>query len=278
MSDLPTLRASTEKITLELRPLIDSVSDIKWLPEHGYLILVRTAVLRRQYDALNATIHLIDHDLGYAAVPLLRPACEELIWIGCLKAIPHDAAERLVQCLTLHETGQSLRVQDAYAGSDVTKSLGLSSYLEAARKREPQIQADLKELGERLKWHKRVIERSTLPSINFLAKETGNKELYDFLYHATSRFVHFSPVELIRRAWGKPGEISVRSTHFHDYWSAFSLRWGLRLFMDVLIELSGLWDKFEGLDGDAILAACEEISDFGQVPIITSEELAWPTS
>ena len=108
MSDLPTLRASTEKITLELRPLIDSVSDIQWLPEHGYLILVRTAVWRRQYDALNATIHLIDHDLGYAAVPLLRPACEELIWICYLKAIPHDAAERLVQCLTLYETGQSL--------------------------------------------------------------------------------------------------------------------------------------------------------------------------
>lgn len=108
-------------------------------------------------------------------------------------------------------------------------------------------------------------------------QKDGPKEVYEFLYHATSRYVHFSAVELLRYAWGKPGSVSVRSIHFRDYRGAFALYRGLRLFLDSVIDLCqtpGM--PTGGLNEARLRSAAEKIRAFGRVPIITAEELAWP--
>lgn len=70
---------------------------------------------------------------------------------------------------------------------------------------------DLKEIGLRLKWEQRTIQTRTLPSLEFMAKRTDLKREYNFLYHTTSRFSHFSVVELLRRAWGGRDKVSITS-------------------------------------------------------------------
>ena len=69
---------------------------------------------------------------------------------------------------------------------------------------------------------------------------------------------------------------SARS-HFRDYWGSFALHWGLRLFLDSAAELcsNGSMPE-EGLNEETVLSAAERIGAYGQVPIITAEELAWP--
>ena len=98
--------------------------------------------------------------------------------------------------------------------------------------------------------------------------------------HATSRFVHFSVAELLRRVWGREGDVSIRSTRFRDYWGSFALYWGLRLFLGSTIELCKQPDiptDGEMDEAEMILAAVKRVGEYGQVPIITAEELAWPT-
>src|SRR5436190_14622705 len=99
-----------------------------------------------------------------------------------------------------------------------------------------QVDSDVKKrlmsLGDVLGWNKGDSGRRRVakPSLYFIAERTGNKNLYDFLYHATSRSVHFSITEILRGVWGRPGDMSISSSHFANYWSAFSLSWGMKIY------------------------------------------------
>ena len=126
--------------------------------------------------------------------------------------------------------------------------------------------------------HKVSDTHGRLPSMKWLARKTGDTRSYRFIYHATSRHVHFSTGELLRHAWVSRAGASIRTVHFRSYWENFALSWGLRLFLDSTIQLVGNIGTLEAqLDSDKILAAAEWIGEFGQVPIITARELAWPT-
>jgi len=71
------------------------------------------------------------------------------------------------------------------------------------------------------------------PTVREMAEPTGLLPLYDFLYAATSSFVHYSPNNLIRM--GKVIEGADRmyfsTAHFSDYYAAFNRFYGLFLFI-----------------------------------------------
>jgi hypothetical protein len=96
--------------------------------------------------------------------------------------------------------------------------LGLTPYLKRSEAWAKHICMDIQALGKHLKWDRRTVDAGRLPSISFLAKRVGEAKLYQFLYHASSRYVHYSPAELLRRAWGRTGSMSISSHHFADYW------------------------------------------------------------
>jgi hypothetical protein len=52
---------------------------------------------------------------------------------------------------------------------------------------------------------------------------------YEFVYHATSATVHFSPIQLMRGVWGVPGEVRVDLTPVEARLADFGLYWGMRL-------------------------------------------------
>lgn len=277
MLDIEDLQTNVQAILESMRSFVEAASDMSWHPSDGFLAIVRRAALRRQFDSLEAIAYLVSDKKGYAAAPLLRPACEEFIWIKYLAAIEVQDSEELLQCVVNDELLRSLRAQDDYAGRTVTRELGLASFLENAEAGEDAVRARLRALAKKLDWPPRAIERGQLPAVSWFASRTGETRVYNFLYHATSRFVHFSAAELLRRAWGKPGNVSVRSAHFRDYWSAFALYWGLRLYLDTVISLCEMPGMPEaGLDEAGLLAAAERIGTLGQVPIVTAEELLWP--
>ena len=208
----------------------------------------------------------------------MRPACEELIWIKYLDSIPPILSEKLVMYIAQDELYKSLHAQDDVAGRTATKLLGLLPHLEKAERCETDRRKGLSSLGHKLHWPNRQVENGSLPPISWLAKKTDEQETYKLIYHATSRFVHFSASELLRRAWGNPytKSVSITSRHFHDYWGYFSLYWGLNLFLDTLIVLHSILGVLSDAEGEAILEAAQQIGKMGKPPIITAEELAWP--
>jgi hypothetical protein len=241
------------------------------------MILIERAVLRKQYDCLSVITDLVKSDRGYAGAPLLRAACEELMWIRYMRNVEPELREPLLVALTKLELRDSLKAQDDYIGSGATSELGLTSHLVETQKSGDLWESVVRRIGSALKWPEGTTRRAKRPSAFFIAQAVGMEKDYRFLYHGTSRYVHFSCSELLRRAWGKPGDVSIASAHFADFWGAFGLCWGTRLLVDTLIAV--LDDKENdglSIDEESVLRVSKRIGEFGSVPIITSEELLWP--
>ena len=221
---------------------------------------------------------MVSQEMGSAAGPLLRPSCEEFIWTRYLLTIPNATAEQLVSCITNCEIHTRLSAQRKAVGQDGMDQLGLTPYLQRSRESRSKVLDKLRQIGQTLQWPDTKTNNSELPSVSWLAKKTGNQDIYELVYSATSRFVHFSPSELYRRAWGHPGAISIRSNTFQPYWNHFCLHWGLTLFLRTVAEISsypGMPDLYI-VDDQTVTEAAINIGRFGSPPIITAEELAWP--
>ena len=151
---------------------------------------------------LKVSVELVESEHGYAAVPLLRPACEELLWLRYLEKLTADDAKLLAGCLIRSGLLRDLNAQAGEVGEEEMMAIGLGPALKIFRSKASDVQQKLRELGKRLGWSDRVVSKGSVPNTWFIAKTTDSTDLYRFLYHATSRYVHFSPVELARRGWG----------------------------------------------------------------------------
>jgi hypothetical protein len=114
------------------------------------------------------------------------------------------------------EIGEDLAAQrDEIGTDDGMVALGFSKrYLEAASRMTSSTRREFAQLASELGWP----DNRPRLNIRFLAEKTGRLDLYDFLYHATSRFVHFKVKELLRRAWGNNEQIIISSRHFAEHW------------------------------------------------------------
>lgn len=74
----------------------------------------------------------------------------------------------------------------------------------------------------------------TFPSTSQMAIDSGFKELYDYLYNATSNMVHFSPHVLMRSGWSKKEDKFLHkfsTENFHKYYKIFNQFYGAYLFI-----------------------------------------------
>lgn len=237
-----------------------------------YYEIVQRAAITRQREALDALVNLCETGHSAFAVCLLRPAYEELVWLEYLNKHSDIANDLLVKTVR-HGIAESLKAQDEYLGRKEMRRLGFSMrFLKFHLANEQTLKMALRHLGSRLGWRNGAYS----PSFAFLSRQVGREKEYSYIYHATSRFVHFSPHELVRRAWGNPTEVTIGSAHFVGYWSAFSLHWGLRIYINTCLACSELIGSKE--EGPEIYEELEKLlSDYlPPVPIITNEELEWP--
>ena len=274
-SNLQILQKNTQQVLDSLRPVVNHARNISWQPSDGVLTIVMHSVLCRQFDLLEVISQLAAQGKGYAAAPLLRPACEEVIWTKYLSGILPSRADRLLYCIAHKEQLDSLRNQDNVAGRATTRNLGLEPYLRSVTRQEARYRSWMKDLAKKLGWPNKTGKR--LPSMRWMAKATNQLDLYHSIYHATSRFVHFSVNELLRRAWGVPGRISIHSKYFGSYWAQASLYWGLLLFLKYPWDAIDI-EEAEIDDEERMLEAMQAIGRVGKPPIITPDELYWPES
>jgi Family of unknown function (DUF5677) len=204
--------------------------------EEVYDIIRRAAVIR-QREAIDAIISLCETGHSAFAVCLLRPAYEEQLWLEYLAKHKADAP-KLVLALSQKIIAESMRAQLEYMGKESMHAVGFSmTFVKRFLAQAAQSLTTLKTLGAKLGWR----QGADLPTLTHIAQKVGRKNEYDFLYEATSRYVHFSPHELMRRAWGDHREMRISSRHFTGYWSAFALHWSLRIYVDTIIACADLF-------------------------------------
>ena len=156
----------------------------------------------------------------------------------------------------------------------------MNSYLEKTTLDKKRLRKRWENLKEKLEWPNST-SQSPIPSILWLAKKTGERKIYDYIYFASSRFVHFSTHELMRRCWGDPSteSMSINSSKFNDYWGHFSLYWGYKLFLRTVIlidEIDQFQDVMTKKDREMFYEANTCVVKSGRPPIITKGELFFP--
>ena len=277
MSDRETLLAGTRTLLIAVSDWQRHLAFLDWDGTQGFLPVIRRSMLRRQVDSLAVSVALVESNRGYAAVSLLRPACEELLWLRYFNTLSSDDAKILTECMIGAGLLRDLEAQSGEVGSVEMKAMGLDRALTAIRSKEPAVREKLKELGGRLAWPSRVVRSGEVPSVWFVAQASKSENLYRFLYHATSRYVHFSAVELARRGWGRPGRLEISADNYEPIWAMFSLSWGTRLFGWTLqAALDALRD--EGIPEpphEKLQEAFDAITEVALIPLVTPDEMVW---
>lgn len=290
MEDMNALRGDVEQVLDLTRAYVEGTGETEWHPDLGNyetLLAVFAAKLRglllKQFESLEVISDLVGKNKGSVAGPLLRPMCEEFIWVKYLAGISSSDAENILRLADLEELYDSLTAVDETAGKAAIEELGLKPHLEQVRKYKDKRRDALNEIAEELGWPKG--KRKT-PSVHWLAKQVGEEDLYGIVYHAASRFAHFSAAELVRRVWWNKTDrkLSISSSRCGDRWNRFCLHWGALLFIYTTREILGFQvvredDRATGrdvFDFSSVEDVGKRIEERGMPPIISSRELAWP--
>jgi hypothetical protein len=196
------------------------------------------------------------------------------IWLEYLDRHLSDP-NAFVILMGAHEIAEQLKAQNEYVGMRVMRDLGFTQRMvKASKAKDRNVQARIREVAREAGWD---ISRGLFPTMFFMAKKVDRLKEFQFLYSATSRFVHFSPQELMRRAWGRPGALKLSSETFGGYWETFAIYWGFRIFLNLLIHCHDLLTSIDET-GSKYEEMHEWLKEFRPVPIITREELEWPAS
>lgn len=200
----------------------------------------------------------------------LRGICEDLISLKFLLKISEEQREHITS---------------SYLGYLInTSALAQGSYFSNDRPFQPIV--NLVDIEHQILLHSQALNSSwedlgyrkdrIFPSVENMAIDVKLKDLYGFLYHATSRAVHFSPNVLLRTGWYNPSEESVikfSASNFSEYYAFFNSHYASILF----IEYIAAFKKFLSFN-KALTSAARKLKDIqSQLPffpeIVTFEEL-----
>jgi hypothetical protein len=264
-----SLLGDVSGLMAELRMMIEPTADFEWAgstDDQWWEFAKRSAIIRQQ-EAVETIIQLSEMRRGHFGVTLLRPAFEELVWIDYLGK-NKSLANELIRELTRKELSDSLEAQSDFLSIHEMHSIGFT--MRWVKRILPELTKSndrLKVLGNRLGWRNGAV----LPSMAFLCQKTGRAKDYNYIYQATSRYVHFSPHELLRRVWGTHGSVKISSSHFSQFWSDFALYWGLRILIETLC-VSDI-SELRRISENVALEIKRKIELLRQVQVITKSEL-----
>jgi hypothetical protein len=146
-------------------------------------------------------------------------------------------------------------------------------FLEAAAQSRDRIKIELKMLQKKYNW-----PGGLLPSGDWIADRAGQRKLYDYLHAATSRALHFSAGEIMRRGWGHPsGKVITDKPEFREHLAAFALDQLWRLYIETwqaampLLEEAGI-NSDETLKFEEIQPVIDALLRLGKVPLVHSHE------
>ncbi|MCB0210799.1 MAG: hypothetical protein KDJ52_15785 [Anaerolineae bacterium] len=247
--------------------------------------IIMRCVAQKTYETLLAIVELAKLDKGYSAMPLLRPMCEELIFISFIKTPAENLMIQYMQDKVILEILQGFKAQNEFFPR-AAQLLSLEDYSQPEPERRTMDELEsrildqknkLKELGKKIGWGNRPA-----PTVKYMAEATNNLMVYDFFYHASSSAVHASLHHLGRMVWGNPstGVFSITNKHFKQYYHRFVLTYGSWLASQVVsivqAQFPDDWPKEEKDSWSILLALFIVPAIHHQAPkIITKEELRW---
>lgn len=194
--------------------------------DDGFFLLSVRAALAKNYEINRFLQSPAAAGNAFAITSALRGICEDIIALKWLTTFEKRDRDEAVGVMMMKSVLELMQQQTAFFGKyrpsqPIMEAKDVTAEVHALKQR-------LRAMRKGNRWRK----HREWPSVREMAEPTGLLPLYDFLYAATSSFVHFSPNNLIRMGKVLPGEKMLFSTtHFSDYYNAFNRFYGLFLFV-----------------------------------------------
>jgi hypothetical protein len=210
---------------------IDSLVDRKELGlQNRFKPIVKAAFVKSLEFNLFVNSSSTRTSSAFFFMPSLRGMCEDLITLTYIrKKLSQEDGSRMVGALSDISLIEHLEKQiDFFRLERPTQpTVILPSKLQKSM--QDKAEKTLTEIRARASWGQDKLR----PSVSHMATECGMIRLYEFLYHATSDLVHFSPHSLLRMGWGdtEKQDFSYSTKNFSKYYLAFSQFYGTYLFL-----------------------------------------------
>jgi hypothetical protein len=178
---------------------------------------------------------------SFFLMPALRGICEDLITIKYLKEHIKIDLDRLIMHLTAKSTLEGTIVQKSFF--DHYKPEQIILQFDNAEKELASVDDKIKDIFQQngLKGDKEF------PSVSHMATDAKLIKLYNYLYYATSKTVHFEPGILMRLGWAKDmtsTTFTFTTKNYNQYYFNFCSYYAAFLF----IEFFRAFKKDLGLD------------------------------
>ena len=250
--------------------------------------LVLRCIACKAYELWTPIVALTRTNQAYAALPLLRPLTEEMIFAHFLLTLPaEDVSEYLLTKARLEVFEKHIAqaeffpaIADQFAFHDVALEPPNSELIARTR-------AFIKDSRDRLRG---ITGRADWPkgggrTVRDMARAVGMETYYDFIYRGSSSAVHASLHELGRMVWTDRSTGTTRITFetFEQYYRRFVLVYGGWVASHTVLTLSSHFPgEFLGEDLDSlsvIMAFFIKPSVIHQTPgLVTLEELNGPST
>lgn len=265
------------------------ISHLEKVPFERVLANPKSALFRacllRQAEAMEAASLLAKNGLGHMAVVYVRPSCEEFFWLKYLSTLPDAHVAALFINLSGQEAVRSLTAQQQFVGKKGMKRLGFpAAFVNLATDKALAGREVIAEVGRDLNWPEPADPKGVqIPSTHWIANAIGEGKLYDFLFSATSRAVHFSMHEAARKMWADDdGDMDLESsihvryrTHFGIHWTCELLVRTLLLTMEAELSKEGDTTRTVELSDDffeRLKSAIGGVRKVGSPPVVIPEE------
>lgn len=250
-----------------IKPFVEATSKFP-VPQtlSNTYILTSSAVLIKSYEYIYDLINTNEIEGSFFLTPHLRGICEDLITLKYLGKYEKDLRDKIIMTYMLLLTSESMKAQhDFFREENILQPVVIFE----------DIDTKITDLSNELKaiWVSQGSKGDKVfPKVKQMAVETNMISLYNYLYHATSRAVHFSPNALLRMGWGNDQEIHFSTKNFEIYYKTFNVYYGTYLFLKYVKEFK----KILKLDKELIRLSEElkvEFKTLACPPIVTYEEL-----
>ncbi len=255
------MAAWVERTLGELKPVT-----LRRLVRDPFAMIGRSVVVR-QTTSLRAAVMLVDAGIGHAGLPMVRPACDELIWVKYLATLSPGERGAVLLILASVEGAELIGAQAAHLGPEAMSAVGFPpQYVDAVKQQFAEGEGLLADAGRTLRWPK------SPPSAWWLAKEVGLTDLYRFLYAATCKGVHFSVTEHLRSGYNDrtpDGPIAIAAPAYVAYRSGFIIYWLCDLLVHTLTEVLNVTpDLNDAPQDDNFLPIIKRVAAYGKMPIV----------
>jgi len=226
------------RIFQRLKPYFDNYSQDISFPENTQMFKkVLKATVIKSFE-FNSSINSLRGDHIYFMMPSLRGICEEYIVERFIAEHFKGNQDNILQLWMQCDIYESSIVQWQYfekvkPGQILFYKADFPEKLENVK---DEIRNEIKKKLHNFKINKNAI----LPSVYSMAKECNLLEFYNYLYHATSNFVHFNPRQLVRMGWGDLPEIQFSTANFTMYYNDFTCFYSALLFCELCDWLSSV--------------------------------------